>query len=460
MSTNGSMPPTADLLVKDAELLVTMTGDEVRGGWVSITNGIVTAVGSAGQEPAAMEIVSAKNCLVTPGLINTHHHIFQNLTRSFSPVVNADFLVWWNTLGNIWTRLDEEASFLSAWIGCAELALGGCTTSTDHLYVHPRPKLIDAEIRAAQEVGLRFHPVRGAMDMRDAEGAGFPSSLFQNIDDILSDCERLIATYHDRSPNAMVRVAIGPCTNYDSTTELMVGAAELAERLDVRLHTHTAQDPAEEPFCLQKFGVKPVDRLDQNGWGTDRSWVAHSIFVNDGEIARLGKWGTGVSHCPSSNSLICVGIAPVKEMREHGVPVGLGCDGSASTDHASLWLEARTALLLGRLRKGPTGMSARDVLEMATLGSARCLGRTGEIGILAPGSCADLVVWPLEGIAFAGAWSDPVEAWLRCGPVAARHTIVGGKFLVRNGELTMRNVDEILRRHEKVSRSWQTVAGS
>jgi cytosine/adenosine deaminase-related metal-dependent hydrolase len=258
----------------------------------------------------------------------------------------------------------------------------------------------------------------------------------------------------------MVRIAIGPCCNFDSTTELMTAATELAERLDVRLHTHLAQVPAEEPFCVQKFGVKPVDRFDQNGWGSDRSWVAHSIFVNDDEIARLGRWGTGVSHCPSSNSLICVGIAPVKEMREHSVPVGLGCDGSASTDHASLWLEARNALLLGRLRKGPTGMSARDVLEMATLGSARCLGRSGEVGVLAPGSCGDLVAWPLEGISFAGAWSDPVEAWLRCGPVAARHTVVGGKLIVRNGELTLPDVDEMLRRHERVSRSWQKVATS
>lgn len=238
----------------------------------------------------------------------------------------------------------------------------------------------------------------------------------------------------------------------------MAASADLAERLDVRLHTHLAQDPAEEPFCIGKFGMKPVDRLDHNGWGSDRSWVAHSIFVNNEEIARVAKWGTGVSHCPSSNSLICVGIAPVKEMREQGIPVGLGCDGSASTDHASLWLESRTALLLGRLRKGPTGMSSRDVLEMATTGSARCLGRAGEIGVLLPGSCGDVAVWPLEGIRFAGAWSDPVEAWLRCGPMTARHTVVAGKVLVRNGELTLGNIDEMLRWHERISRSWQKAA--
>ena len=457
---NGSTPVVADLLVRDAELLVTMTGDEIQGGWVAIKNGLVEATGIAGREPAAKKTLSAKSCLVTPGLINTHHHIYQNLTRSFAPVLNVDFLTWWRILGKIWTRLDEEASYLSAWIGCAELALGGCTTSTDHLFIHPRPKLIDAEISAAQEVGLRLHPVRGAMDLRDATGPAFPESFFQDIDEILADCERLVDDHHDRSPDAMVRIAIGPCTIYDSTTELMLAAAELAERLDVRLHTHLAQDPAEEAFCVQKFGMTPVDRLDRNGWGSPRTWVAHSIFVNDDEIAQLGSWGTGVSHCPSSNSLISEGIAPVKEMRAHGVPVGLGSDGSAYTDHASLWLEAYTALLLGRLRKGPTGMSARDVLEMATLGSARCLGRSGEIGVLAPGSCGDLVAWPLEGMVFAGAWSDPVEAWLRCGPVAARHTVVAGKPVVRDGELTLPNVDEMLRRHERVSRSWQEVAAS
>ena len=458
--SNRSTPVEADLLVRDAELLVTMTGDEIPGGWVSIKNGMVEEIGIAGQEPAAKETLSAKSCLVTPGLINTHHHIYQNLTRSFAPVLNRDFLTWWNVLGKIWTRLDEEASYLSAWIGCAELALGGCTTSTDHLFIHPRPKLIDAVIRAAKEVGLRLHPVRGAMDLRDETGPAFPENFFQDIDEILSDCERLVEDHHDRSPDAMVRIAIGPCTIYDSTPELMIAAAELAERLDVRLHTHLAQDPAEEAFSIEKYGITPVDRLDQNGWGSHRTWVAHSIFVNDDEISRLGKWGTGVSHCPSSNSLISEGIAPVKEMRAHGVPVGLGSDGSAYTDHASLWLEAHTALLLGRLRKGPTGMSARDVLEMATLGSARCLGRSGEIGALAPGSCGDLVAWPLEGIIFAGAWSDPVEAWLRCGPAAARHTVVAGTSVVRNGELMLPNVDEMLRRHERVSRSWQEVAAS
>lgn len=448
----------ADLLVRDAELLVTMTGEEIRGGWVAIGDGFITAVGGPGREPDAHEVVSARGCLVTPGLINTHHHIYQNLTRSFAPVVNADFLDWWTTLGAIWTRLDEEASYVSAWIGLAELALGGCTTSTDHLYIHPREKLIDAEITAASEVGLRFHPVRGAMDARYEDGDHLPASLYQQPDEILADSERLVSRYHGRSPGAMVRIALGPCSTFDSSDELMAATAELAERLDVRLHTHLAQVPPEEAFSLEQFGKRPVDRFEQLGWGSDRAWVAHCIFVDDDEIARLGRWGTGVAHCPSSNSLICVGIAPVRDLRAAGVPVGLGCDGSASTDHASLWLEAHTALLLGRLRHGATGMSARDVLAIGTVGSAACLGRAGELGVLAPGACGDLVAWPLEGVPFAGAWTDPVEAWLRCGPLSAHHTIVAGQVIVRDGHLALAKLDEMLREHARISRQWQAVA--
>lgn len=451
-------PARADLLVRGAELVVTMTGEEVRGGWVACKDGLVAAVGARGAEPDALRTLDASGSLVTPGLINTHHHIYQNLTRSFAPVVNKDFLDWWAILGQLWTQLDEEASYISTWIGLAELALGGCTTTSDHLYVHPYPRLIDAQVAAAREVGLRFHPVRGAMDSGQSEGSPLPDPLVQDVDTILADCERLVSVYHDPGPAAMVKIAIGPCTSYDGTPRLYREMAELAERLDVRLHTHLAEVPTEEGFALDEFGQRPVDLFEDVGWGSSRSWVAHSIFVNDDEISRLARWGTGVAHCPSSNMLICVGIAPVPEMRAAGVPVGLGCDGSASTDHASMWLEARTALLLARMRSGPTAMTARNVLELATVGSSRCLGRAGEIGVLAPGACADIAVWPLDGIQFAGAWTDPVEAWLRCGPVSARHTIVAGTPIVCEGEFTITGVGEILNRHAAISRSWQKVA--
>jgi cytosine/adenosine deaminase-related metal-dependent hydrolase len=450
----------ADLLVRGAELLVTMDGQEIRGGWVALTDGLVDDVGGLGTEPAASDELSASGCLVTPGLVNTHHHIFQNLTRSFAPVVNADLLTWLRELGRTWTRLDEEASYVSAWVGLAELALGGCTTTADHLHIHPRPGLVDAEIAAARDVGLRFHPARGAMDLREEDGGLIPNAAVQAVDEILEDFERLVARYHDPAAGSMVRIALGPSSPFDSTPQLWAETAELADRLDVRLHTHLEQDPGEEAYCLERWGARPVDLFEQAGWGSSRSWVAHCIFPSDDDMRRLGEWGTGVAHCPSSNSLICQGIAPVRELRDAGVPVGLGCDGSASTDHANLWLEARTALLLGRVRQGPTAMSARDVLEIATRGSAECLGRSGEIGVLAPGACGDLVAWPLEGVAFAGAMSDPVEAWLRCGPVRPRHTVVAGRPIVKNAELTLTGVDEMLDRHTRIAGEWQSRGGS
>jgi cytosine/adenosine deaminase-related metal-dependent hydrolase len=456
MSDESGRP--VDLLVHDAKLLVTMDGAEIAGGWVAISDGRVVATGTHGTEPAAQERLSAEGCLVTPGLINTHHHIFQNLTRSFAPAVRCDFLDWWQTLSPMWTRLDEEAVYVSTWIGLAELALSGCTTSSDHLYVHPRPVLIDAEVKAARDFGLRLHAVRGSMDISPDEGGFFSDAFVQDVDTILSDSQRLVETYHERAADAQIRIAFGPCTTFDSTPELRRATAELAERLDVRLHTHLAEVPSEEPFTLEKFGVRPVELFERDGWGSSRAWVAHCIFVNDEEVAQLGQWGTGVCACPSSNALVCVGFAPVVAMRAAGVPVGLGVDGSASTDHASMWLEARGALHLARLTGGPTSMGARDALDMATRGSARCLGREDEIGVLAPGYCGDVAVWPQEGVRFAGAHTDPVEAWLRCGPVSARHTVVGGRVIIRDGAIVAPELEEMLSRHSRISREWQQVS--
>ncbi len=453
----------ADLLVRNALLLATVDDarTEIAGGWVAITDGLITALGGPGVAyPECSRVVDASGCLVTPGLINTHHHIYQNLTRSFAPAVNGSLFEWLTTLYPRWAMLDEEAAYVSAWIGLAELALGGCTTSTDHLYVHPRDggDLISAEIRAAQELGMRFHPTRGSMSLSQKDGGLPPDSVVQTDDEILADSERLVAQHHDRSWGAMVRVALAPCSPFSVTPDLMRATAELAERLDVRLHTHLAEDPDEDRFAAETFGRRTIEQFEEVGWGSDRAWVAHCIYPNDSEIERLGKWGTGVAHCPSSNMLIGGGgIAPVHEFRAAGVPVGIGCDGSASTDHASLWMETRNALLLGRLRRGPAGMSARDALEIATRGSAGCLGRTGELGQLSVGAVGDLVCWPLEGIAFAGALTDPVEAWLRCGPVAARHTVVHGRLVVEDGLLTASGVEEMLIRHRKIGARIQGV---
>lgn len=457
------MEPRPDLVVAHADLVVTMDAErrEIPGGWVAITDGFVSGVGGPGDEPDADRVIAANGCLVTPGMVNTHHHIYQNLTRSFAPALGGNLFHWLRTLYPVWSRLDEEAAYVSAWIGLCELALGGCTTTTDHLYVHPRGAgdLITAEITAATELGFRFHPTRGSMSLSEKDGGLPPDSVVQTDDEILADSERLVGLHHDRAPGAMVRIALAPCSPFSVTPELLRGTAELAERLDVRLHTHLAEDADEDTFCEETFGCRPIEHFENVGWGSDRSWVAHCVFPDEAEIRRLGAWGTGVAHCPSSNQLIGAGLAPVRELRDAGVPVGIGCDGSASTDCASLWLETRGALLLARLRGGPEAMLAREALEMATRGGAACLGRD-DIGHLSVGAAGDLVVWPLEGVAFAGALTDPVEALLRCGPVAARHTIVHGRPVVEDGVLTASSVEEMLARHRGIAEAWRTAAGA
>jgi cytosine/adenosine deaminase-related metal-dependent hydrolase len=445
--------PPVDLLVTGAKLVATCDAGarELTGGWVAITDGLISGIGAAGDPaPPARETLDASNCLVTPGLVNTHHHMYQNLTRSYAPAINGSLFSWLTALYPLWAGLDEEAAYLSAWVSLAELALGGCTTTMDHLYVAPRGggDLWTAEITAARELGVRFHCTRGSMTLSRKDGGLPPDSVVQDDDEVLADSERLVKKHHDGSPGAMVRVALAPCSPFSVSPELMSRTAELAEKLDVRLHTHLAEDPDEDAFCLQRFGRRPVEQFEEVGWLTSRSWVAHCIYPNQAEVERLGAAGVGVAHCPSSNMLIGGGgFAPVREFRAAGVPVGLGCDGSASTDSASLWIESRAALLLGRQRTGPTGMTAREVLDMATRGGAACLGRRGEIGELSVGAAGDLVCWPQEGVQYAGALADPVEAWLRCGPVAARHTVVAGRPVVRDGVLTAGGTGDILARH-------------
>lgn len=452
--------PAADLLVSGAELVATVDDRrrEIPGGWVAVTDGIVSAVGGPpDQQPRAVRTLDAGGCLVTPGLVNSHHHLYQNLTRAFAPALSGGLFEWLGTLYPLWARLDEEGAFVSAYVGLIELALAGATTSTDHLYVHPRGAgdLISAEIDAARELGMRFHPTRGSMSLSVKDGGLPPDSVVQADDEILADSQRLVEMHHDSSPASMLRIALAPCSPFSVSTALMTATAELAERLDVRLHTHLCETQDENQFCLQRLGRRPVDYFDQVGWGTPRSWIAHCVWPEADEVHRLGSWGTGAAHCPSSNMILGSGLAPVAELRAAGVVVGLGCDGSASADAASLWLEARTAMLQGKLRHGAAAMSARDALELATRGGAGCLGRNGEIGELSVGACGDLAVWPLTGPAYAGALSDPVEAWLRCGPGAARHTVVAGRPVVLDGLPVHPALPEMLARHRAVSARMQ-----
>jgi cytosine/adenosine deaminase-related metal-dependent hydrolase len=451
---------SADLLVTDADLVATVDDDrrEIPGGWVAVTDGLVSGIGaSTDQRPDAVRTIDAHGCLVTPGLVNTHHHLYQNLTRAFAPALTGGLFDWLVTLYPLWARLDEEAAYVSAYVGLTELALGGCTTSTDHLYVHPRGAgdLITAEIAAARELGMRVHPTRGSMSLSIKDGGLPPDSVVQDDEEILAESKRLVEAHHDRSPGAMTRIALAPCSPFSVSTSLMARTAELAESLDVRLHTHLCETQDEDAFCLERFGRRPVEYLADVGWMSDRVWLAHAVWPSPAEVARLGAAGVGAAHCPSSNMILGSGLAPIAELRAAGAPVGLGVDGSASADSASLWLEARTAMLQGKLRHGAGAMSARDALEIATRGGASVLGRAGEIGRLSVGACGDLVVWPLSGVAFAGALSDPVEAWLRCGPVSARHTVVAGRLVVEDGAPVHPGLDEQLAVHRRVSAAMQ-----
>jgi len=451
---------TADLVVRGASLVATMDADrrELAGGWVAITDGLVSAVGPSTEEPpVAAGVVDAGGGLVTPGLINTHHHLFQNLTRAYPPMTGAPLFGWLQTLYPLWRALDEESAHVSAWVGLAELALGGCTTTTDHLYLHPRGggDLLSAEIAAAQDLGVRFHPTRGSMSLGQSKGGLPPDDVVQDDDEILAECEAQVARHHDRSHGAMVRVALAPCSPFTVTEHLMVRAAELAERLDVRLHTHLAENAEDDDFSLARFGCRPVEYFERVGWCSERTWVAHCVMPDDPEIARLGGAGVGVAHCPSSNMILASGIAPVVALRDAGCPVGLGVDGSSSADSASLWLEARTAMLLAKLRNGAAAGTARMALELATRGGAACLGRTGELGELSVGAVGDVVVWPLDGPVHAGAIADPIEAWLRCGPTSARHTIVNGRQIVGHHQVLHARLEPMLAAHHRLSARMQ-----
>ncbi len=453
----------ADLVVANAGLVATVDDDrrELPGGWVAVTDGLISAVGSSGDPlPEAARVLDAEGGLVTPGLINTHHHLFQNLTRAYAPMTNAPLFGWLQTLYPLWRALDEEAAYVSAWVGLAELALSGCTTSTDHLYLHPRGAgdLITAEIDAARDLGMRFHPTHGSMSLSEKDGGLPPDDVVRDEDEILAESERLVGLHHDRAHGAMTRIALAPCSPFSVSPELMTRTAELAERLDVRLHTHLAENAEDDAFSLETFGRRPIDQFEHTGWCTDRAWVAHCVMPNPDEIRRLGAAGVGVAHCPSSNLILASGIAPVVDLRAAGSPVGLGCDGSSSADSASLWMEARNAMLVGKLRSGADAMSARTALEVATRGGAACLGRTGELGELRPGAVADLAVWSLDGPIFAGVHDDLVEGWLRCGPTQARHTIVHGRPVVEDGQLVAPDVATKLARHREISRRFQPPA--
>jgi cytosine/adenosine deaminase-related metal-dependent hydrolase len=443
------------LLLRNAELILTMDDKKTRfrNGGIFARDGFIEAVGpTENLPPTADTIIDASGMIVLPGLVNTHHHLYQTLTRVVPKAQNAKLFDWLVTLYPIWARLTGEAVYISALVGMAELLLSGCTTTTDHLYIFPNDVSLDDEIRAAREIGIRFHPCRGSMSLGRSKGGLPPDEVVQSEEEILADCERLIKTYHDPSPGSMCRIALAPCSPFSVTPELMRDTAQMARRYGVLLHTHLAETLDEENFCLEKYKMRPLDYMAKLGWLGEDVWFVHVVHVNQRDIKILAEMGSGVAHCPSSNMRLGSGIAPVVEMLKAGVKVGLAVDGSASNDSSNMLGEARQALLLQRVRYGADSISAEEVLEMATKGGAKVLGRE-DIGSLEPGKAADFIGIRLERLEYAGASvHDPVASLVFCSPVKVDLAVVNGRVVVEDGELLTVDLDEIVRRHNAIAR--------
>lgn len=462
----ASVTSTNAFLITGAAAIVTMQPAHmiVTDGYVYVAQGVIREIGAmVTGRPAAIiasdptcAVIKADGQVVLPGLINTHHHLYQTLTRAYPPVMNAALFPWLQNLYPIWAKLDEAAIRLSTLIGMAELMLSGCTTTVDHHYVFPQGVsecLIDVQIEAARDIGMRFHACRGSMNLSQKDGGLPPDSVVQTTDVILRDSERLIDAYHDRAPGALTQIALAPCSPFSVTTDLMRLTAELAQAKGVRLHTHLAETLDEEDFCLQRFGGRPVDYLEQVGWLHDGVWLAHGIHFSAAEIARLGAARVGVAHCPSSNMRLGSGIANIPALRNAGCPVSLAVDGSASNDTSHLLAEARQALLLGRLARGAESMTVMDALHLATVGGAACLGRT-DIGTLAPGKAADLAIFALHDIGYAGA-GDPVGALLLCHPTRVETLIINGRVVVEAGQLRTLELSSTLAAHRRKAQTMQ-----
>lgn len=434
-----------DLLIRNAEAVVTMnaTRAELAGADVLVQGGVIQAVGPGLASPGA-EVIEARGCVVTPGLVNTHHHLYQTLTRAVPGGQDALLFGWLKTLYPIWSRFGPEEMFVSAQVGLAELALSGCTMTSDHLYLFPNGSRLDDTIAAAGEVGLRFHPTRGAMSIGVSAGGLPPDGLVEREPAILTDMIRVVDRFHDPRPGAMVRVGLAPCSPFSVSRELMRDAALLARDKGVMLHTHLAENDEDIAYSLAQFGCRPGQYAEDLGWTGPDVWHAHCVKLDSSEIELFSRTLTGVAHCPCSNCRLGSGIAPVRAMRDSGVKVGLGVDGSASNDAGNLIAEARMALLLQRVARGADAMSAREALEIATLGGARVLGRE-DLGVIEPGKRADLAIWDVSGIEAAGSW-DPVAALVLCGPTRVRDLVVEGRCVVRDGRMVTLDLERVLAR--------------
>ena len=454
------------LLVKNIDLLATFDDErrEIEDGAILLRDNVIEAVGTTSELAAASaadEVLDLSGHLVMPGMVNTHHHMYQNLTRVM--VQDDELLVWLKTLYPIWANLDDDAIRVSARVAMAELIHSGCTTSSDHLYILPNNCTLNSTIVAAREIGLRFHAARGAMSRGESQGGLPPDSCVEDEDAILQDAERLIGAYHDNSRHSMSRIILAPCSPFSVTPDLMRNAAALARRHPgVNLHSHLAEELFEEKYCHEIYGMRPVEFAGSVDWLGNDVWFAHSIFMTSAEIDRFAETGTGVAHCPSANMRCGQGIAKIREMLDKGVKVGLGVDGSASNDTSNMFMEARLALMLQRVaphhylsekpggRGGfggtPSALSAREALEMATRGGAALLGRD-DIGFLAPGMSADFIAVKREQLGLSGTQRDPLAALVLCGPFKVDYSYINGREIIGKGEFRAFDVEAALAEH-------------
>ena len=441
------------LLLKNAQLVVTMDDEHRRipDGGVYVVGNQIRQVGATDSlPPTADEVIDVQGMIVLPGLVNTHHHLYQSLTRAVPAAQDAELFDWLRTLYPIWAGLTGEAVYISALIALGELVLSGCTTVADHLYIYPNDSRIDDEIRAAHELGLRFHPSRGSMSLGKSKGGLPPDSVVEDEAAILADCERVVEQHHDPGPYSMCRIVIAPCSPFSVTPELMRASAAFARERGLTLHTHVAETHDEEAYCLRAFGMRPVDLMRQLDWVGPDVWWAHCVTLNRDEISIMAQTGTGVAHCPSSNMRLGSGIAPIRDLVDAGARVGLAVDGSASNDCGHMLGEARQAMLLQRVQHGATALSAEEALWLGTRGGASVLGRD-DIGCLAPGMAADFIAIDLERLAFAGAQADPLAALLFCTPPNVDLSVINGRVVVREGKLLGLDLPTTIAEHNRLA---------
>ncbi|VVE47730.1 8-oxoguanine deaminase [Pandoraea eparura] len=442
------------LLVTNADVLVTMDAGrrEIARGGLYIEDNRIVAVGTRDRLPdTADEVLDLTGHVVVPGLVNTHHHMYQSLTRAIPVAQDGELFNWLTNLYPVWANLTPEMIRVSTQTAMAELLLSGCTTSSDHLYLYPNGCKLDDSIEAAAEIGMRFHASRGSMSVGQSQGGLPPDRVVEREDDILNDTQRLIEAYHDPGRYAMLRVVVAPCSPFSVSRDLMRESATMARHYGVSMHTHLAENVNDVAYSREMFGMTPAEYAQDLGWVGHDVWHAHCVQLDDAGIALFAKTGTGVAHCPCSNMRLASGIAPIRRMRDAGVPVGLGVDGSASNDAANMIGEARQALLLQRVGFGPSAMTAREALEIATVGGARVLGRD-DIGVLAPGMAADFVAFDTRGIGMAGGLHDPVAALVFCNPGHAAYSVVNGRVVVREGRLATLDLPSLVMRHNALAR--------